>query len=308
MVSFSEDFDFRELPSLGVRPRRDRALALGIAAPVCSDHVRDRRSGYVNGVRLDPVSRTELGERIAEFLNCGSSHVVHFCAAHPTVVARQNQAYRDLLNRGDLNVPDGMPVAWALRLFGCAADRLAGADAMSFLCEWGVERNIRHYLFGSTPAVVARLQTTLEARVPGIHIVGAESPPFRPLTDEEWAGATARIRRAQADLLWVGLGAPKQDPVGQRLRLLDAAPAILCVGAAFDFLSGAQKRAPRWMRDNGLEWFHRCIHEPKRLSRRYVIGNSRFVSGVARDYLAVVLGDREGGSSPSTLRRDDATW
>jgi N-acetylglucosaminyldiphosphoundecaprenol N-acetyl-beta-D-mannosaminyltransferase len=285
MVSFSEDFDFRELPSLGVRPRRDRALVLGIAAPVCSDHVRDRRSGYVNGVRLDPVSRTELGERIAEFLNCGSSHVVHFCAAHPTVVARQNQAYRDLLNRGDLNVPDGMPVAWALRLFGCAADRLAGADAMSFLCEWGVERNIRHYLFGSTPAVVARLQTTLEARVPGIHIVGAESPPFRPLTDEEWAGATARIRRAQADLLWVGLGAPKQDPVGQRLRLLDAAPAILCVGAAFDFVSGARKRAPVWMQRSGLEWFHRWIREPKRLAGRYVIGNSSFAAQVAHDYV-----------------------
>jgi N-acetylglucosaminyldiphosphoundecaprenol N-acetyl-beta-D-mannosaminyltransferase len=268
MVSFTEDSAVAEMPSPpSARP------------PV-------RKFGFVNGVRLDPVSPIDLAERVAQFLNRGSSHVVHFCAAHPTVLARKDAAYRDLLNRGDLNIPDGMAVAWALRLFGCPATRLAGSDAMSFLCEWGVQRMTAHYLFGGTPEVLARLKAKLEARFPGIRIVGAESPPFRPLTEEEWADAAERMRRAQADVVWIGLGAPKQDYAAERLRCLDAAPAILCVGAAFDFLSGAKKRAPRWMLSSGLEWLHRCLSEPKRLGGRYVLGNASFVAGIASDYLA----------------------
>lgn len=261
-------------------------MAVAVATPGCRYHAHGRRSGFVNGVRLDPVSTTELTERIAEFLNCGSSHVIHFLAAHPTVLARQDEAYLDLLNRGDLNVPDGMAVAWALRLSGSPAERLAGSDAMAFLCGWGVERMARHYLFGGTREVVHRLAERLDACFPGIHIVGAESPPFRSLTQEEWAEAADRIRRARADCVWVGLGAPKQDWAAAKLRELDCAPAILCVGAAFDFLSGARKRAPRWVQGSGLEWLHRCIHQPRRLGGRYLMGNPRFLVGVLRDYLA----------------------
>jgi len=95
----------------------------------------------------------------------------------------------------------------------------------------------------------------------------------------------ARIRAARTGLLWVGLGAPKQDITAERLRRLDAAPAILCVGAAFDFLSGAKRRAPAWMQRAGLEWLHRLAHEPRRLWRRYLIGNSRFAVGVATSRL-----------------------
>jgi N-acetylglucosaminyldiphosphoundecaprenol N-acetyl-beta-D-mannosaminyltransferase len=267
VVSFTEDSSVADVPG---RPYLSRP----------------RQSGFVNGVRLDPVSPAELADRTAQFLNHGSSHVVHFCAAHPTVLARGDEAYRDLLNRGDLNVPDGMAVAWTLRLFGCPAERLAGSDAMSFLCEWGLDRMAAHYLFGGTPEVVGRLKARLEARFPGIRIVGAESPPFRTLTDEEWADAADRINRSGADLVWVGLGAPKQDWAAETLRELDCAPAILCVGAAFDFLSGARKRAPRWVQAIGFEWLHRWIHEPKRLVGRYLIGNTRFLGGVLRDYLA----------------------
>lgn len=205
-------------------------------------------------------------------------------------MARGDAEYRNLLNRGTLNVPDGMPVAWALRLFGCPAQRLAGADGMSFLADWGVRQGLRHYLFGGTPTVVMRLKASLESTFPGIAIVGAESPPFRSLSDEEWVDASDRVKRSGADLLWVGLGTPKQDYAAERLRTLEAAPTILCVGAAFDFLSGARTRAPRWMQERGLEWLHRWIHEPARLGGRYAMGNSVFIGGVARDYLARTRG------------------
>jgi N-acetylglucosaminyldiphosphoundecaprenol N-acetyl-beta-D-mannosaminyltransferase len=243
------------------------------------------RSGTVNGVRLDPVSTSELAERVEAFVDCGSSHVVHFLAAHPTVLARKDEAYRDLLNQGNLNVPDGMPVAWALRLFGCRAERLAGSDAMSFLCQWGAERGLRHYLFGGTPEVVSGLKARLEARLPGIRIVGFESPPFREFTDDDWLEAAQRISTSGADLLWVGLGAPKQDWAAAKLCGLGCAPALLCVGAAFDFLSGAKRRAPNWIQRLGLEWLHRLAHEPRRLTGRYVRTNSAFVLGAASDLL-----------------------
>jgi N-acetylglucosaminyldiphosphoundecaprenol N-acetyl-beta-D-mannosaminyltransferase len=284
MASFAEDSALEDMTPPQVRPRRGGTIGVPSRGPECSCQARRGRPIFVNSVRFDPVSPIELAERVAAFLNCGESHVVHFCAAHPTVLARGDETYRDLLNRGDLNVPDGMAVAWALRLFGCPAERLAGSDAMSFLCQWGVEHKSRHYLFGGTPAVVARLKATLEASFPGIHVVGAESPPFRPLSDEEWADAAKRIKGAGADLVWVGLGTPKQDWAADRLRELDSAPAIMCVGAAFDFLSGAKRRAPRWMQGLGLEWAHRLASDPRRLSRRYVVGNFAFLGGVVRDY------------------------
>lgn len=238
----------------------------------------------MNGVGFESVSPEELLARVERFRRCGQSHVVHFCAAHPTVVARNDLAYRNVLNRG-LNVPDGMGVVLALRFSGHPAQRLAGSEAFALLCERGVRRGLRHYLFGGAPEIVDHLRQRLRVRYPGIRLVGAESPPFRPMTERELSEASARIRHAGTDLVWVGLGAPKQDWVAERLRERSSAPVILCVGAAFDFLSGAKRRAPEWMQANGLEWLHRLGCEPRRLWRRYLIGNAVFASAVLSDYL-----------------------
>lgn len=274
----------------------------------CADpHLPQVGSGYVNGVRLDPVTADDLFAAVGAFVACGRSHVVHFCAAHPTVLARDDPSYRALLNRGDINVPDGMAVAWALRAFGHQASRLAGADAMALLASRGVASGHRHYLFGGTAETVTRLRANLETASPGIRVVGAESPPFRQLTPEEWQAAADRIRAAGTDLLWVGLGAPKQDLAGERLRELSAAPAILCVGAAFDFLSGARPRAPRWVQRSGLEWAHRLARDPRRLWRRYLIGNARFVAGVLRDYFDERRATRKSAApAGSVLRNEDS--
>jgi N-acetylglucosaminyldiphosphoundecaprenol N-acetyl-beta-D-mannosaminyltransferase len=237
----------------------------------------------VCGVRFALLSPEALVATVDRFRSCGSSHVVHFCAAHPLTVARSDPAYLDLLNRG-LNVPDGMGVVLALRLIGYRAQRLTGTDALALLCERGIRRGLRHYLFGGAPATVEHLRRNLSRLWPGTQIVGAESPPFRPLDERELGAAAARIRRAGTDVLWIGLGAPKQDRVAEVLREQGSAPAILCVGAAFDFLSGAKRRAPRWMQRSGLEWLHRLSSEPVRLWRRYLIGNVVFARGVLVDY------------------------
>jgi N-acetylglucosaminyldiphosphoundecaprenol N-acetyl-beta-D-mannosaminyltransferase len=270
------------------------AAAPGALMPTnADDHTCRPRIGgpLVNGVRIDPLTPGEFLETVESFLACGRCHVVHFCAAHPTTEARRDAAYRDLLNRGDLNLADGMPVAWAARLAGHPAQRLAGTDGLGLVARWGLERELRHYLYGSAPPTLEAMQRRLEATFGGIRIVGTESPPYRPLSDDEVAESAARMRAAGADVVWVGLGAPKQDVMGERLRALEAAPAILCVGAAFDFVAGVKRRAPAWMRRTGLEWAHRLASEPTRLWRRYLVGNPRFVLGVLSDRL-------RGGGDP----------
>ena len=239
----------------------------------------------VNGVRLDPLALDKLSGKIAELVACGGSHIVHFLPAAPTVLARRDSEYRAVLNDGDLNLVDGASVALALRLFGCRAPRTTGSAALCALAEQGVEAGLRHYLFGGTPDVVERLRRRLERDYPGILIVGAESPPFTQSSVDALAAARDRMQAVGADLVWVGLGAPKQDYVAAVLRELGAAPVLLCVGAAFDFVSGAKRRAPRWTQRVGLEWLHRLMSEPRRLWRRYLIGNPRFVAGVLRDYV-----------------------
>ena len=239
----------------------------------------------VNGVRLDPLSPTELPATIENLLACGRSHVVHFVPAHSAVLARRDLEYRTLLNGGDLNLVDGASIALALRLFGCPVSRMTGSAALQLLSAWSVEAGVRHYLFGGRPEVVERLRSRLERDHPGIQIVGAESPPFRPLSLNELEAARDRINAAGAQLVWVGLGSPKQDRVAAQLRELGAASVLLCVGAAFDFVSGAKRRAPQWMQRAGLEWLHRLLSEPRRLWHRYLIGNPTFVAGVISDYL-----------------------
>jgi len=239
----------------------------------------------VNGVRIDTVTPDDFLKSLSTWLSCGHSHVVHFCAAHPTVEARTNATYQVILNKGALNVPDGMPVAWAARMFGSDTERLAGTEGMHLAAGWGVERGIRHYLYGSTPETLQKLRGRLEEAYPGILIVGVESPPFREVTDDEIRQSARRIRDAGAQALWIGLGAPKQDIEADRFRVLHTAPVILCVGAAFDFVAGTIDRAPLWMRRLGLEWAHRLASEPRRLWRRYLLGNPRFVIGVVSDRL-----------------------
>jgi N-acetylglucosaminyldiphosphoundecaprenol N-acetyl-beta-D-mannosaminyltransferase len=248
---------------------------------------RERSDGpAVNGVRIDELSPDNYLGALATFVSCGHSHVVHFCAAHPTVEARHDSGYRALLNKGSLNVPDGMPVAWAAKLSGSRTTRLAGTDGMNLAATWGVEKGLRHYLYGGTPETLEKLQEALEERYPGILIVGAESPPFRSISDDEFSESVQRIQEAGTQALWIGLGAPKQDLAAGRLRAAHAAPVILCVGAAFDFMAGTITRAPMWMQRTGLEWLHRLGSEPRRLWRRYLIGNPQFVGGVLRDRLS----------------------
>lgn len=240
----------------------------------------------VNTVPFDVLSVDTFTSRLDQFCDCGSSHVVHFLAVHPTVVARQVPAYRELLSSGDLVVSDGAPIVVAMRANGRRAKRVTSTDGFYSVCAAGVKRSRKHYFVGgATQAVADAISANLLHSFPEIAIAGFEVPPFRPYTDEEFAALTYDIVASGADIVWVGLGAPKQDVLAHRLRLAGVAPVIVTIGATFDFVAGTKSRAPKWLRLVGMEWFYRMMLEPRRLWRRYLVGNASFIASTVRDSL-----------------------
>jgi len=255
------------------------------APPSTSQHSCPPRppTAVAGGIAFHAVSREVLCEQVGGFIDCGEAHVVHFLSVDPTVVAQRDADYRRALQTADLTVADGLPVKWVLNTAGLGTERIAGTESMEILPEWGLSRDAGHFFYGGSPEVRDRLPAVLAERHPGIRITGAVSPPYRPLTDEEIVEAAEQIADAGTDILWIGLGTPAQHVVGERLRQLGAAPVIVCVGAAFDFTAGVKQRAPRWMQRTGLEWAHRLASEPRRLWRRYLIGNPLFVKAVVAE-------------------------
>lgn len=198
-----------------------------------------------------------------------------FCNVHLLMTAGSNPEVARALADAWHVFPDGAPVAWLQRRQGIdAARRIGGPDFMLETLDIGREAGIRHMLFGTTESVIWQLQERLRARFPGVDIVDAYAPA-RGL--ENSPGCIERLRAARPDIIWCALGAPKQE-----LWMHCASPQLgscllMGVGAAFDFHSATKRRAPRWMQDHGIEWLHRLLSEPRRLSRRYLVNNSKFV-------------------------------
>jgi N-acetylglucosaminyldiphosphoundecaprenol N-acetyl-beta-D-mannosaminyltransferase len=185
-----------------------------------------------------------------------------------------------------LAVPDGQPLVWGLRLLGHArATRVYGPDLMAHYCAHAASTGTPIYLYGGRSEQALELLTErLRERFPGLRIAGGFSPPFRPLTAEEQAQVVKRIDSSGAKVVWVGTGQPKQELWMSEMRPHLAAPLLVGVGAAFDFHAGIVSQAPGWMQRNGLEWLYRLTREPKRLWRRYLTQNPRFVVGFARQW------------------------
>jgi len=250
----------------------------------CAHCAAERTLATVNSVAFDVLAEDSFSVAISRFTDCGNSHVVHFLAAHPTVVARQVPAYGDLLGNADLVVSDGTPIALMMLAKDRRSRRITATDGFHRICSDGLSCGLRHYFVGGADEEVASaIRRNLDASFLGIKIVGFEVPPFRPYEDDEFSELVSSIRGSEADLVWVGLGAPKQEVLSHRLRVAHAAPAIVTIGATFDFVAGTKRRAPRVLRATGLEWLFRLSLEPRRLWRRYLVGNAQFLAGVIAD-------------------------
>ncbi|MGC2856648.1 WecB/TagA/CpsF family glycosyltransferase [Novispirillum sp. DQ9] len=204
---------------------------------------------------------------------------------HTVVEALEDGDLRDAFAGASLRAADGMPLVWLGRARGQPAERVYGPDFMRAVLgaagQWVEDRPSRHFLYGSTPEVLARLSAHIAACYPRAEVVGMLSPPFRPLSEAEERDDAQAIDAARPDVLWVGLGAPRQEKWMARNRPRLQVPLIAGVGAAFDFLAGVKPQAPRWMQRAGLEWLFRLGTEPSRLAGRYLRTMPRFVGLLA---------------------------
>jgi N-acetylglucosaminyldiphosphoundecaprenol N-acetyl-beta-D-mannosaminyltransferase len=222
----------------------------------------------------------DLGSRTPEH-----GIAVHFANAYNVALADTDPMYRDLINAGDLVCSDGTPVVWAGRRLHKSLSaqwtRVYGPDVLTGVLNSSAPKSPRHYFLGTTPETLSLLTSRIASTWPDAEVVGSESPPFRAPTKGELAERDRRIAESGATLVWVGLGTPKQDT--EVRRLADSLPiTALAVGAAFDFLAGTVSQAPEWMQRSGLEWTYRLAQEPKRLGKRYLWGNPRFLLSVAK--------------------------
>lgn len=213
------------------------------------------------------------------------SHQVCIANVHTTVTCLSDEELRDINNQS-LVTMDGLPLLWYANWVHQAGlkDRVCGPELMLRCLDHGRSKQWKHFFLGGKETVLADLVTNMQQRFPGVDIVGCYSPPFRPLTDKEDAELVERINQHQADFLWVGLGAPKQEKwIASHLSQIHV-PVQLGVGAAFDFHSGHVQRAPVWMQKSGLEWLYR-MSQDRRLVKRYLATNPVFLGLFFRDYL-----------------------
>ena len=240
----------------------------------------------VLGVPLALTDYTRTLDWIDAAIAARSREYICVAATHTVVACGEDPELREAVLGASFTVPDGQPLVWALRALRRPLDeRVYGPDLMAKACERAASTGTRMFLYGGRDdAALALLETRLTERYPGLRIAGTYSPPFRPLTPEEEQAVAERIDASRADVVWVGIGVPKQEKWMARMRDRLSAPVLVGVGAAFDFHAGLVAQAPAWVQRAGLEWAYRLVREPRRLWRRYAHYNPRFVIGFARQY------------------------
>lgn len=237
------------------------------------------------GVNVAITNMEEIIKLITENLDKLAGKFVCLSNVHTTVMAYENAEYRKIQNAAFLALPDGSPLSFVQRIRGYKeAKQVAGPDLMPALWKATENTEVTHYFYGSSEETIRALRQNLEKKYPGLKIAGMEAPPFRPLTKEEDEAAVKRINESGASVLWVGLGAPKQEEWMYAHK--DKINCLMFgVGAGFDFHAGTVKRAPQWMRNHYLEWLYRLIQDPKRLWKRYVKTNGKFLLLLVKDTL-----------------------
>lgn len=230
----------------------------------------------VLGIPISVTTPEDSLERIASWARDARGRFVCVRDVASLMACIDEPRLKSLNAEAAMVLPDGMPLVWIGKSRGLPVERTCGPDLFELICRRSPELGLRHYFYGGKAGVAEDLARVCRARFPGIEIVGTEGPPFRPPTPDEDGATIARIRASGADIVWVGLSSPKQDL--WMAEHYDRLPQTLIgVGAAFDFHSGAVRRAPKWMQRSGLEFLHRLLSEPRRLWRRYLVLAPKFV-------------------------------
>lgn len=233
-------------------------------------------------VGISALTMDEAVRRILDWVVRRDKTYVNVCTVDTVMKCHDEPELAAIVNASGMATSDGMPLVWVGKARGFHAERVYGPDLMLRVLEAGCGRKLRHFFYGATEETLLALQKRLKRRFPGLVVAGCHAPPFRSLDETEEISVASLINEARPDVVWVGIGTPKQDYWMARFRFVLEAPVLIAVGAAFDFHAGIVRQAPRWMMKAGLEWFFRLMMEPRRLWRRYLVGNIRFIWLICR--------------------------
>ena len=236
------------------------------------------------GMRVDATSYSDATKRILNWASSGESRYVCVANVHMVMESYDSPIFKKIVNQADLITPDGTPLVWALRFLGISnATRVYGPTLTLHLCQAASEQGVPIALYGGTDDSLDSFVCFLKKSFRGIKIVCQIAPPFRPLTSEEDLFYSQKITESGAGITLVGIGCPKQEKWIAKHK--GRIPSVMVgVGAAFDFHSGRVKQAPAWLQQIGMEWFFRMTMEPRRLWKRYLWNNPRFVGFFIRQY------------------------
>ena len=207
---------------------------------------------------------------------------------HTVIEGVRNKAYKQIINNSFLALPDGKPLSIVAKIKGEKnISRIFGPTFFEKTLEWGQKDSIKHYFFGSTQETLDKMLEAIKDKYPQAVIVGTCSPPYGQFTEEENEKFIKDINASDADLIWVGLGAPKQEIwMYENYKKLNKG-IMIGIGAGFDYLAGNTKHAPEWMKNASLEWLYRLIQEPKRLWKRYLVTNTLFIIYITLELLGL---------------------
>lgn len=240
-----------------------------------------RKFQSVLGARISAVSWDDAIGKILKWGAAHESRYVSICNVHSVVTTTLDPDFKSVVNNADMSTPDGAPIAWALRHLGASRqERISGPDLMWRYLSKAEQLGQIIYLYGGTEASLEKLLKVISIQFPQLKIGGAYSPPFRHQTAIEDQAVVDAINRSEANVVFIGLGCPKQEKwMAAHCGRINA--VMIGVGAAFDYHSGILKRAPLWWQQHGLEWLYRLYSEPRRLFKRYLITNTLFILGIS---------------------------
>jgi N-acetylglucosaminyldiphosphoundecaprenol N-acetyl-beta-D-mannosaminyltransferase len=240
------------------------------------------------GVKIDAIDMAQALRTTMSALSNGQRGYICVTGVHGVMEAQKDPVFKAIVNSSFLTTPDGMPMVWLGRLSGYThMNRVYGPDLMASVCALSVTKGYTHFLYGGRDGVAEKLNHVLISKFPGLAIVGTYTPPFRPLTPAEDAEVIRTISAAKPDIVWVGLGTPKQERfMAEHINRIDTR-LMVGVGAAFDLHVGGFRDAPDWVKRAGLQWLHRLYQEPTRLWRRYLVNNPKFIGQVTLQLLGL---------------------
>lgn len=229
------------------------------------------------GVNIAITNMKEIVNYVVDNIKELSGKYICVSNVHTTIMSYDNPEYKKIQNSAAIRLPDGRPLSLVQKRKGFKeAERVTGPDLMQTLFEGAKDNKLRYYFYGSTEETLSLLEEKLKEKYPSIKVVGMYSPPFRNLTEEEDNEIIKKINDAKPDIVWIGLGAPKQEKwMYDHKNKING--LMIGVGAGFDFLAGNIKRAPKWMQKCSLEWLYRLLQDPKRLFARYMKTNFKFM-------------------------------